>query len=137
MQHGLLHSQLQHHDLPLSHQQQQHQQHHRQDLSQPPLQHHSHPHPNEQRQGPMMHRGGQGQPPFHQQQLQQHGSPRQMHPSGPRPQNFQQRNAPIRTRMVRSRVLVFPFSFQNCEMIVLTIGHRTVWVYGKFQTIFK
>ncbi|XP_070961507.1 RNA-binding protein 33-like isoform X3 [Oncorhynchus clarkii lewisi] len=124
MQHGLLHSQLQHHDLPLSHQQQQHQQHHRQDLSQPPLQHHSHPHPNEQRQGPMMHRGGQGQPPFHQQQLQQHGSPRQMHPSGPRPQNFQQRNAPIRTRMSPPAPKLIPQRNSNLRELPVAPGNQ-------------
>eukprot|EP00063_Salmo_salar_P061313 XP_014036148.1 PREDICTED: RNA-binding protein 33 isoform X2 [Salmo salar] len=124
MQHGLLHSQLQHHDLPLSHQQQQHQQHHRQDLSQPPLQHHSHPHPNEQRQGPMMHRGGQGQPPFHQQQMQQHGSPRQMHPSGPRPQNLQQRNAPIRPRMSPPAPKVIPQRNSNLRELPVAPGNQ-------------
>ncbi|XP_020350421.1 RNA-binding protein 33 isoform X7 [Oncorhynchus kisutch] len=120
MQHGLLHSQLQHHDLPLSHQQQ-HQQHHRQDVSQRPIQHHSHPHPNEQRQGPMMHRGGQGQPPFHQQQ---HGSPRQMHPSGPRPQNFQQRNAPIRPRMSPPAPKLIPQRNSNLRELPVAPGNQ-------------
>ncbi|XP_019897434.2 RNA-binding protein 33 isoform X2 [Esox lucius] len=118
-------SQLQHHDLPLSHQQQQ--QHHRQDLSQLPPHHHHHQqhqlHPNEQRQGPMMHHhGGQGQPPFHQQQ---HGSPRPMHPGGLRPQNPQQRNAPIRPRMAPPASKVLPQRNSNLRELPVAPGNQS------------
>ncbi|XP_064805089.1 RNA-binding protein 33-like isoform X1 [Oncorhynchus masou masou] len=123
MQHGPPHSHLQHHDLPLSHQQQQ-QQHHRQDLSQPPPHHHPQHqlHPNEQRQGPMMHHGGgQGQPLFH--QMQQHGSPRQTHPGGP---HQPQRNAPIRPRMNPPALKVLPQRNSNLRELPVAPGNQNM-----------
>ncbi|KAK2859558.1 hypothetical protein Q5P01_004178 [Channa striata] len=88
---GLMHgppvSQLQHHSPMPSHQPiHQHQQHHRQELT------HHHQQPlNLSEPRPMMHHG---ENPFHQQQM--HGSPRQM---TPRPPNPQQRNMSNRQRM--------------------------------------
>ncbi|KAL1006806.1 hypothetical protein UPYG_G00077410 [Umbra pygmaea] len=121
--------QLQHHDLPLSHQQQQQQQHqqqhqqqqhqqHRQDHSQPPPHHHPQQH---QLHPNMHHHAGQGQPPFHQ----QHGSPRMMHPAGPRPQNAQ-RNTPVRARMNAPTPKVLPQRNSNLRELPVAPGNQTM-----------